>query len=297
MSASPPRLAVLSHSEGFYTTRRLMEEARAAGLTVTRIDPTRVVLAVDSKAPLLEDGVPLPIPDIIVPRVGSTLTDWGLAILRALRGAGAWSPASATAMALAQDKLGSSLELHAARVPVLPTLALREAAHIDDALGHLDTERFVVKRPKGTQGRGVMSAPDPPSARALLEGLLVDQGITLTQPLVELTTTRDLRVLVIGGEAYTACWREAAPGEFRSNVHLGGVTSTAELDASTAKLAERAAEAIGLTTCGVDLIETPDGLVVLEVNGSPGIEGLETATGLNVAGEMISSMVLGWRSC
>ena len=142
-----------------------------------------------------------------------------------------------------------------------------------------------------------MSSPNPASARALLEGLLVDQGITLAQPLVELAQPRDLRVLVIGGRAYGACWRQAAPGEFRSNVHLGGSTSRAELTPSISELAERAASAVGLPICGVDLIETPNGLAILEVNGSPGIEGMESATGFNIAGEMISSMVLQWRNC
>ena len=105
------------------------------------------------------------------------------------------------------------------------------------------------------------------------------------------------RVLVIGGRAFAACWRNAASGEFRSNVHLGGHMTPAELDAPTAELAERAASVVGLSTCGVDLLETAGGLRVLEVNGSPGIEGLETATGRNVAGAMISSMVVDWGSC
>jgi len=292
-----PHIAVLSHSEGFYTTKRLMEEARAKGLEATRIDPTRVFISVDADAPVLEDGRPLPIPDILIPRVGATLTEWGLTLLRAMRGAGAWSPATPAAMALAQDKIGSSIALRAAGLPVLPTVAVREPAHIDHALEELDSSGFVIKRPRGTQGRGVMSAPDRTGARALLEGLLVEASVTLAQPLIELESTRDLRVLVIGGRAYAACWRNAAPGEFRSNVHLGGQTEPAELDASTAELAERSASAIGLTTCGVDLIETTEGLRVLEVNGSPGIEGLETATGQNVAGAMISSMVVDWGSC
>jgi ribosomal protein S6--L-glutamate ligase len=287
----------LSHSAGFYTTRRLMEEARAAGHVVTRIDPTRVTLSLHAEQPICEDGVPLKVPDILIPRVGATLTQWGLALLRALRCAGSWSPASADAMALAQDKLGASLELRAAGLPVLPTVALREPAHIEDALAQLKASSYVIKRPQGTQGRGVMSSPDTSSARALLEGLLVDQAITLAQPLVELATPRDLRVLVIGGRAHAACWRQAAPGEFRSNVHLGGSTSPAELTEPVSRLAERAASAVELPICGVDLIETADGLAILEVNGSPGIEGMESATGLNIAREMISWMVLRWRNC
>jgi ribosomal protein S6--L-glutamate ligase len=288
---------VLSHSESFYTTRRLMEEARRSGCAVTRIDPTRVTLSLHAREPIFEDGAALPVPDILIPRVGATLTEWGLALLRALRCAGSWSPASAEAMALAQDKLGASLELRACGVPVLPTVALREPAHIADALHQLETSSYVIKRPRGTQGRGVMSSPDISSARALLEGLLVDQGITLAQPLIAQTSPKDLRVLVIGGRAYAACWRHAAAGEFRSNVHLGGSTTQAELSAPIAKLAERAAAAVELPVCGVDLIETPNGLAVLEVNGSPGIEGMEAATDLNIAGEMISWMVLQWRNC
>ena len=274
-----------------------MEEARRSGCDVTRIDPTRVTLSLHAQEPVLEDGASLDVPDILIPRVGATLTEWGLALLRALRCAGAWSPASPEALALAQDKLGTSLDLRAAGVPIVPTVAVREPAHISDALGQLQASSFVIKRPRGTQGRGVMSSPDPSSARALLEGLLVDRGITLAQPLVAQSRPRDLRVLVLGGRAHAACWRHAAPGEFRSNVHLGASTSGAELTESIAALAERAAAAIQLPICGVDLIETSGGLAVLEVNGSPGIEGMEAATGLNIAGEMISWMVLEWRNC
>lgn len=274
-----------------------MEEASAAGLSISRIDPTRVTLHTHAPAPVFEDGVALPVPDIVIPRVGATLTAWGLALLRALRGAGAWAPASADAMAMAQDKLTSTIQFHAAGLPTIPTVALREPAHIDDALRGLSTGPNVIKRPTGTQGRGVMSAQSPSAARALLEGLLTEPVVTLVQPMVETEPVRDLRVLVLGGQAVSACWRRAAPGEFRSNVHLGGTTTEAPLERPIRELAEGAARAIGLSTCGVDLIETPRGLAVLEVNGSPGIEGMEKATGRNIAGEMISSMVSGWRTC
>lgn len=297
MSDGRPTLGILSHSEGFYTTRRLLEAAEAAGLQAARIDPTRVTLAVGGGGPLLEDGAALPVPDIVIPRVGATLTGWGLALLRGLQAAGAWSPVLPEAMALAQDKLAASQVLRAAELPVLETVAVREAAHITDALSAVGDGPYVLKLPRGTQGKGVMGASDRAAARAILECLIGEGHTVLVQPWVAMERPRDLRVFVMGGRATAACWRHAAPGEFRCNVHLGGTTTPAELTPGIAQLAEGAAQAIGLPLCGVDLLERDGHFVVLEVNGSPGIEGLERASGCDLAGAMISWMEAEWRSC
>jgi ribosomal protein S6--L-glutamate ligase len=297
LSLRRPTLAILSHSEAFYTTRRLLEAAESAGLRAARIDPTRVTLAIGDNAPLWEDGSDLPVPDIIIPRVGAKLTTWGLALLRGLRAAGAWSPVSPDAVALAQDKLASSQALRAAGLPVLETVAVREETHIEAALGAIGQGPYVLKIPHGTQGKGVMGASDRPAARAILECLIGDGHTVLVQPWVTMDRPRDLRVFVLGGRAYAACWRHAAAGEFRCNVHLGGTTTPAELTSGIAELAEGAAQAIGLSLCGVDLLERDGRFVVLEINGSPGIEGLEEASGRDVACAMISSMEAEWRTC
>ena len=294
------KIAVLSHSTELYSTRRLLEAARSLGHDAWQLDPIRVLIhagglaRAGGAAALSDDGVPVPLPDVVIPRVGSKLTAWGLNLLRALRAAGVHAPVHADALALAQDKLATTLRLAAAGLPTVPTVAVRERAHIRDALDAAPGPPWIIKLPRGTQGVGVTLARDRATARAILDALVGLERTALVQPAWGPSPARDLRVLVLGGRARAAAWRHAAPGEFRSNVHRGGRTEAVPLDAlpaGAARLAEEAAEAVDLPLCGVDLLErgaAPGGpLAVLEVNGSPGLAGIEAATGEDLARAMI----------
>lgn len=289
-------LAVLSWSAAFYTTRRLLEAAAAAGLQARVIDPGRVVLRIEpGQPPLWEDGEPLPTPTHVIPRIGSVGTQWSLALLRSLVHAGAQSLVPAAGIACARDKVFATQRLVAAGLPVVPTTVVREAWHASDAVESAGGPPVVLKRPDGTQGRGVVLATDWPGARSALEALTQGGHTALVQP--QRSTPgppRDLRVLVIGGRAAAACWRIAPEGEFRTNVHRGASVAPAELDASVAALAEGAASAVGLAVCGVDLLpcaqESPHPWEVLEVNASPGLEGIERATGRDLAAPMIDAL-------
>jgi len=286
------KIAVLSHSAELYSTRRLLEAARALGHDAWQLDPIRVVVHAGgpSGAALSDDGAPVPLPDVVLPRVGSKLTAWGLNLLRTLRAAGVHAPVTAEALDLAHDKLATALRLAQAGVPTVPTVAVREPAHARDALEACPGPPWILKLPRGTQGVGVTRAPDRATARAILDALIGLGHTVLLQPALGPSPPRDLRVLVAGGRALAAVWRHAPPGEFRSNVHRGGRTEAAPLTPAITTLAQDAAAALRLSVCGVDLVEREDGsLTVLEVNGSPGLEGIERATRRDLATPLVEA--------
>lgn len=285
-------LAVLSHAGGFYTARRLVDAGRELDLRIGRIDPIRVVLhAQPGRPPLSEDGRPLAVPDLVVPRIGARLMEWSLALLRGLSGAGAWSPVTPEALRRAQDKLSATQLLAAAGLPVVPTVAVRESLHVDDALEAVGGPPVVLKLRIGSQGQHVVSAPDRESAASMLGSLTAMGGTVLVQPRVRVEPPEDRRILVVGGRATAAAVRRADAAEFRSNFHQGGRMEAVAPDAESAELAEASARALDLPLCGVDLLPTPDGPAIVEVNGSPGLEGIERATGRNLAREMLVWML------
>lgn len=278
------RVTLISHSDAFYSTRRLLVAGSALGLAMGRVDPVRVLIESHPGRPrLTEDGAEVPVPDVVLPRVGARLAKWSLAMLEAWIVRGAFSAVTPAAIARAGDKLATHARLDAAGLPVLPTIAVRERYHIPHALAAVGGDAWVLKRRKGTGGAGVALVHDARSARSVLEALIARNKTILVQPFVRMEVARDLRVLVLGGDPIAACWRVAAQDEFRANVHRGGRPAPAELDADARDLAARAARAMDLPFCGVDLIETPAGWVVIEVNGSPGLEGIEAATGRDLA--------------
>jgi ribosomal protein S6--L-glutamate ligase len=282
-------VAILSHSEGFYSTRRLMEACRAQGLPVTRIDPIAVTLEPGGRPSGLRVGDRvLAVPDILIPRVGSRLTGWGMALVQDLVDRGATSAADAAAIGRAQDKLATTQRLSRAGIPTLRSVAVREPAHSVDALRAIGGAPVVIKEREGSQGERVHLAQDGASADALIQRLTASGATVLVQPFVASQPARDLRVLVVGGVATAACWRHAASGEFRSNVHRGGRVEAAELTPEVRELGESAARAMGLPLCGVDLLPDRGALVVLEVNASPGLKGIEAATGRDLAAEIVS---------
>jgi len=286
------RVTLISHSDTFYSTRRLMTAGAALGLTMARVDPVRVLIELHPDRPrLTEDGAEVPLPDVVLPRIGSRLAKWSLGMLGAWMAAGAKSPVRPEAIARAADKLATTERLVLHGLPVLPTLAIRERYHIPHALDALGGDAWVIKRRKGTGGDGVALVHDRRSARSVLEALIRRGQTVLVQPFVALERARDLRVLVLGGEPVAAAWRHAAQDEFRANIHRGGRAAPAELGPEARDLAARAARAMELPFCGVDLIETPSGLVLLEVNGSPGLEGIEAATGRDLATPYIERWV------
>lgn len=284
------RATLISHSESYYSTRRLLEAGQRLGYVMSRVDPVRVNLraaggpGVNAPA-ILEDGVEHAVPDVVLPRIGATLQGWSLALLEAWLIRGARSALSPAAIAHASDKVLTTLRLTAAGLPVVPTVALREPYHVDATLDAVPGEGWVMKSRTGSGGGGVALVHGRSSARSVLGALTAQRETVLVQPFIRTSPTRDLRVIVAGMEPLVAYWRLAQGDEFRANVHRGGAAreATGDLPAGALELALAAAKATALPFAGIDLIETPDGLALLEVNASPGFQGIEEASGRDLA--------------
>ena len=285
------RATLISHSESYYSTRRLLEAGQRLGYVMSRVDPVRVHLRAaggpgPSAPAVLEDGSDHAGPDVVVPRIGATLQGWSLALLEAWLIRGARSALAPSAIAHAGDKVLTTLRLTAAGLPVVPTVAIREPYHVDATLDGLPADAWIMKSRTGTGGGGVALVHGRASARSVLGALTAQRETVLVQPFIRTSPTRDLRVIVAGMEPLAAYWREAQEGEFRANVHRGGAAreaTAAELPAGALDLALAAAAATGLPFAGIDLIETPDGLALLEVNASPGFQGIEESSGRDLA--------------
>ena len=295
------KLSIHSTSTELYSTRRLLEAGRSMGHDTTMLNPFGLSAKASGTGLEFRSGSKaLATPDVIIPRVGSILTDWNLLMVEALIAQGARSPVSAEALALAADKARCSFQLSRCRLPVVPTWVLREDQDVHAILDSIGANDLVLKLPHGTHGRNVVGVRGREQAVIQLQRWFSEGHAALVQPWVKLTPCRDLRVFIVKSRAIAACWRIAKDGEFRSNVHQGGRAVAAELDHATRALAEAAAEAIGLRCGGVDLIEAPQftgehggQFAVLEVNGCPGLESIESTSKLDLATALIDAAIDG----
>ncbi|MDP6942777.1 MAG: RimK family alpha-L-glutamate ligase [Myxococcota bacterium] len=277
-------LTVLTRSDTFYTSRRLLEAARDRHLTVSWVDASATA---EDALTQLRGGPRGRLPELVLPRIGSRCTSKELTILRALVDAGIFSPSSPAGLLAAMDKAETDARLRAAGLPVVPGRLVTSCQEVLTTAEAMGGGAMVLKPRFGSQGRDVLLARTTAALTAAAQAVLERNGEAIIQPLVSMDPARDLRVLVVGGVATAGCWRIAATNEFRSNVHLGAETRSAALDDEVAGLACAAAQAVGLTYAGVDLLPTPSGYQILEVNGSPGLEGIEGATGRDLATEVI----------
>lgn len=282
------RLLVLSRNAGLYSTGRLVRAARARGHEVDVVDPTRLqVSVVPRTADLLCDGRALPRYDAVVPRIGASSTTYGATIVDDLEQTGAYVSGSSSAILLARDKVRSLRRVAAASVSVPRTVALRSIHGLERALELVGGCPVVLKLQGGTQGVGTMIAESEVSLRSFCETLAAMGQQFVLQEYVREAKGRDFRALVVGRRVVAAMRRTAEPGEFRSNLHLGGTGEAVALSPKFRAAAVKAARALGLDFAGVDLLDARGRPVVIEVNCSPGLEGIEHATGVDVADAMV----------
>ncbi|MBW2528164.1 MAG: RimK family alpha-L-glutamate ligase [Deltaproteobacteria bacterium] len=286
------RLAVLSRNPTLYSTCRLVIAARARGHRVDVIDPLAVQLVVAPGKPRLSlGGRRLPRFDAVIPRIGASITAYATGVLRQLEARGAAVLNGADPIALARDQARALDLLARRRVAVPRTVCTRSLDGLDAALRTVGGCPVVVKLPHGTQGVGTMLADTPRALQALTETLwAMGQQIVLQEYLKECRGT-DIRAIVVGGQLVTAMRRRAPRGEFRANLHRGGAGEAVRLDRRTRSAAVRAARWLGLDVAGVDLLNARRGPLVLEVNSSPGLEGVERTTEVDVAGAIIDLAV------
>ena len=285
------RLAVLSRGPRLYSTRRLVEEARLRDIDVAVINPMQFSLFVaEQDIGILHQGQKFDF-DAVIPRIGHSITKHGVAVLRHLEQLDVWTANTSQGILQSRDKLHSSQILARNRIPTPRTAYVRDMKDIERAIEAVGGLPVVVKVTQGTQGQGVFLRHTLHETPNLVQGLLVTGKAVLIQEYVAESHGKDIRALVVGGKV-VACMRRKARGrEFRSNYHLNGTVEKVDISEEYADVACRAARVLGLNVAGVDLLEGNDGPLVLEVNSSPGLEGIEKASGANVAGAIIDYVI------
>lgn len=281
------RLAILSRGPRLYSTRRLAEEARKRGLEPYIADPMKFSLFVaDGRIDILHNGKPFNY-EAVIPRIGHSITKHGVAVLRHLEQLGIWTANTGAGILQSRDKLHASQILARNRIPVPRTTYVRDIIDVETAVDFVGGLPVVIKVTQGTQGQGVFLRHTIREARNLVQGLLLTGRAVLIQEYIAESHGKDIRALVVGDRVVASMRRRARGREFRSNYHLNGTVEKVELLPEFEEAACRAARVLGLHIAGVDLLEAKDGPLVLEVNSSPGLEGIEKASGVNVAGEII----------
>jgi ribosomal protein S6--L-glutamate ligase len=282
------RFLVLSRNQNLYSTSRIVLAARARGHDVTVIDPLDLQIVVSKGRPaLLHEGNPVPRVDLVIPRIGASITNYGLAVVRQFDLMGVPVLNSAVSISRSRDKLRALQLLSRKHIEVPTTICARSPAGVESALALVGCPA-IVKLQQGTQGIGTMIAETPQAVHSLLETLwAMGQDIVL-QEYVRESKGRDVRVFVVGGRVVASMRRVAKKGEFRSNLHRGGKgDAVTKLPPVYRNAAIRAVKVMGLEVAGVDMLESKKKPKILEINSSPGLEGIERASGVDVAGAII----------
>jgi ribosomal protein S6--L-glutamate ligase len=282
------KLVMLARNPSLYSHRRIVEAAKAGGHSIDVINTLHVHMNITSSKPVLRHGgKTLPVYDAIIPRIGASVTHYGLAVLRQFEMQGVFPLNESVAIGRSRDKL-RALQLLAREGIGLPVTAFAHGPRkAEDVIKEVGGTPCVIKLLEGTQGMGVILAETQASAKSIIEAFSAANINILVQEFIKEAGGTDVRALVVGGEVVAAMKRTGKIGDFRSNLHRGGHAERAELSHDERRTAIRAAEILGLNVCGVDMLRAKRGPVVIEVNSSPGIEGMETATGVDAAGAMI----------
>jgi ribosomal protein S6--L-glutamate ligase len=287
------RLVMLARNPNLYSHKRLVEAAVARGHGLDVINTLQVHMNITSNRPVLRyGGKRLALYDAVIPRIGASITHYGLAVLRQFEMQGVFPLNESVAIGRARDKL-RALQLLAREGIGLPVTAFAHGPRKAEAvINEVGGAPVVIKLVEGTQGRGVILAETEASAKSIIEAFSAANVNILVQEYIREAQGSDIRVLVIGGKVIAAMKRTGKRGEFRSNLHRGGTAERAYITAEEERTAIQSAGALGLNVAGVDMLRSGRGPLVMEVNSSPGIEGIEKATGVDVAGEMIAFLEL-----
>ena len=287
-STRPLRIALLTREPDNYSSKRLLEAARARGHIIDAVNTSRCYMKIEARAPEVHyDGKTLPFYDAVIPRIGASMTSYGMAVLRQFQGTGAWCLNPPEAIGASRDKLLAHQLLSQAGIAMPVTAFAHSPKDTKDLVGLAGSGPVVLKLLESTQGRGVVLAETKKAAESLVDAFRGLDANFLVQEFVKEAAGADVRCLVIGGRVVAAMKRQAQDGEFRSNLHRGGKATAITLSPDEKKTAVSAAKRLGLNMAGVDILQSNKGPVVLEVNSSPGLEGIEAATDTDVAGKVI----------
>jgi ribosomal protein S6--L-glutamate ligase len=283
------KIAILSRDSTLYSTRRLVAAARERGHEARVIDVLRCYMNITSHKPSIHyKGEDLAGFDAVIPRIGASVTFYGTAVLRQFEMMGVYPLNESVAITRARDKL-RSLQLLSRKGIGLPVTGFAHAPDdVEDLIKMVGGAPLVIKLLEGTQGIGVVLAETHKAAESVIEAFMGLRANILAQEYIQEAGGADIRCFVIGEKVVAAMKRQAKDGEFRSNLHRGGTPSLVRITPEERSTAVRAARIIGLNVAGVDILRSNHGPVVMEVNSSPGLEGIERATGKDIAGTMIA---------
>lgn len=282
------RIAILSRGGANYTTRRLKEEAIARGHEVKVINYSKCYMTIEKSNPLVYyKGKPLMGFDAVIPRIAQSYTKYGCAVVRQFEMQGIYTPAKSIAINRSRDKLRTYQLLARDGVGVPKTVFAHETADFEDVIEKAGGAPLIVKVARGTHGNGVVLAETNKAAKAVMQAFYVEGVSFLVQEFVKESAGEDIRAIVVGGQVVASIKRQSLDDDFRSNTHQGGVGKIVKLTAEEERTALRAAKAMGLSICGVDMMRSSRGPLVLEVNSSASIKTPEMLSTRNVAAKMI----------
>ncbi|WP_039033845.1 30S ribosomal protein S6--L-glutamate ligase [Shewanella sp. ECSMB14102] len=282
------QIAILSQNKTLYSTRRLVEAAQERGYQVQVINPLECYMNISMQQSSIHiGGVELPSFDAVIPRIGAGITFYGTAVVRQFEMMSTYTLNSSMGISRSRDKLRSMQLLSRKGIGLPVTGFANKPSDIPDLIDMVGGAPLVIKLLEGTQGIGVVLAETRKAAESVIEAFMGLKANIMVQEYIKEAQGADIRCFVLGDKVIAAMKRQALPGEFRSNLHRGGTATLVKLSPEERSIAVRAAKTMGLNVAGVDILRSNHGPVVMEVNSSPGLEGIEAATGKDVAAAII----------
>ena len=286
------KIAILSKGTGNYSTKRLMEAGKERGHDMVIINHANCSVDIERNKPgILYKGQKIENIDAIIPRIGQSITSYGSAVVRQFEMMRVYTPVSSLALVRSRDKLRSLQLLARSGVGIPKTVFARQAVGTEELIELVGGAPVVIKLLEGTHGIGVVLAETRKAAKSVIEAFYGLGANLLIQEFIEEAHAADVRVIVVGDRVVGAMMRQGQEGEFRSNLHQGGTSLPVSLTKKETNIAIKAARTLGLPIAGVDIIRSSRGPLVLEVNSSPGLGGIESQTGEDIAGEIIDYVV------
>ncbi len=282
------KIAMLARNPKLYSHQRLKEAAEARGHQLDIINTLRCTMNITSHRPsILYNGETLTGYDAVIPRIGASITQYGLAVLRQFEMIGVWPLNESVAIGRSRDKL-RSMQIFAKHGLGLPVTAFaHDPRQTDEVLKIVGGAPVVIKLLEGTQGIGVVLGETEKSAKSVIEAFRGANVNILVQEFIKEAGSSDIRIFIVGGKVVASMMRTGAAGDFRSNLHRGGSAKMIKITPEERSTALRAAKVMGLNVAGVDILRANHGPVIMEVNSSPGLEGIEATTGLDIAATII----------
>lgn len=282
-------IVILSRNSSLYSTERLIEEGKKRGHRVEVIDPLKCDIIIEREKPTIyyKDRY-LDYVDAVIPRIGASITFYGCAVVRQFEMMNVFVSATSDAIQRSRDKLRSLQRLSKAGIGMPKTVFTNYSRDVEEVIEHAGGVPVIIKLLEGTQGLGVVLAETKSAAESVLEAFNGLEARVIVQEFIKEAKGADIRALIVDGQVVGAMKRQGKEGEFRSNLHRGGTARVITLNEQETQLAINAAKVLKLPVCGVDMLQSARGPLLLEVNSTPGLEGIEGATGKNIAKDIIT---------